>query len=535
MLTMKQSTKKSIFGILIIMIAALPALSQFLLEATRKCQFAGSWYEADSGKLSAQLNDYLLQASKELKQEQTPTNSQSTLLAIVAPHAGYAFSGKTAAYSYQEAKSYHPKRIFLMGPSHYSKLRGVALPLSISYETPLGNLDVDKEVVSELKAYPSFSIQPEVHRNEHSLEMQLPFIRQTFGDVKIVPLIVGELSDQSEVRLVAEELKGFVRKDDLIVVSSDFTHYGPRYDYVPFKDNVPANIEKLDKEAFGYLSRLDVQGLLDFEHRTKDTICGFYPCTVLAAMLPQRTKAQLLKYSTSRDSTAEDKDNSVSYLAAAFTGPAWPSEPAARKSAAEVVKLSDTERKILLQIARSTIDLWVKENKTYDPAKAGVPITLNMKQSSGVFVTLYKRSTGKPSGEHQRLREEKQLRGCIGSIWPVSPIYQAVVDNAINACTHDPRFQPVKTEELKDIDIEINVLTPPRRVSSYKDIVLGTDGIILSKYDRQAVFLPSVPTEYRWTLSDTLKQLSLKAGLKDTDWQEGAKYDLFQSVEFGEK
>lgn len=511
----------------------MPINSHFPLEDTRRSQYAGTWYESDPEKLCMQLNSYLNQAARDL--ETTAVKQPETTLAIVCPHAGYAYSGRTAAYSYQSARRTKPLRIILLGPSHHIALRGVALPSAVSFETPFGELTVDQEMIGELKAYPIFTMQPEVHRVEHSLELQLPFIKQTFGDVKIVPLVIGQLNDEPEIRLVAEILKGYVQQDDLIVVSSDFTHYGPRYDYQPFNSDIRGNIERLDKEAFKHLSKADVPAWLDFEARTHDTICGFYPCAVLCAMLPSETRAQLLKYSTSQDVVPEDNENSVSYLAIEFTGRSWPENPRKRQSADQTIQLNEHDKATLLRIARRAAETWVREQRVFDPRKEGIEISAPMKECFGAFVTLYKRE-GHPKeaqrmtpGEHDSSRA-KELRGCVGTIWPTRPLWRTVIDNAIASCSRDHRFQPVQSNELSALEIEINVLTPPRRAGSYSDIVLGTDGIVLAKHNRQAVFLPCVPAEFGWTLDETLRELCLKAGLKPDDWREQAKFDLFQSI-----
>ena len=132
-------------------------------------------------------------------------------------------------------------------------------------------------------------------------------------------------------------------------------------------------------------------------------------------------------------------------------------------------------------------------------------------------------------------RSHKELRGCIGYIWPVKHLFQAVLDNTIGACSRDYRFVPVTANELKDIQIDINVLTAPQRVSSYKDIVVGKDGVVMYKDGKQAVFLPSVATEFGWDLNELLTQLSLKAGCGADGWKQSARFDVFQSTSFEEK
>lgn len=547
-----------------------PGNAQFPLEGTRRPMYAGSWYEADGEKLKEQLSAFLASADPVVDAGSaallTSVNQPPgrPVLAIVVPHAGYAFSGKAAAYAYKAAQGQRVKRIFLLGPSHYIGFHGAALPMAVTFATPLGDLEVDKEVVAELKEYPIFHKLPEVHRLEHSLEIQLPFIKQAFGDVKIVPIVIGTLTDDTEVRLLAEILKGYIASDDLVVVSSDFTHYGPRYDYRPFKDNIRGNIRKLDSEAYGYLSQLDLDGFLKFQHDTGDTICGFFPCSVLTAILPQGTRSSLLKYYTSQDTTVEDKDNSVSYMAIAFSGGSWPQDPQAKMKAREAVKLTVDEKKALLRLARATVDSYVRERKKPTPEELGLTLTPGLKQVLGAFVTLnkYGGSTGGASGgsvspaserkgdesrqkEHSyasiedghgpRKNDGRELRGCIGYIWPLKPLYQAVIDNAVTACTADYRFYSVKPEELEHIRIEISVLTPPRRINSYNDIVLGRDGIVLFKDGHQSVFLPFVATQFGWDLPTTLSELSRKAGLNANDWRDGAKFDVFQADVFEER
>jgi MEMO1 family protein len=496
-----------------------------VLGGTRRSQYAGTWYESDPAKLSNQLQTFLQRAQSELGAAEA--DSDRSVLAIISPHAGYMFSGGTAAFSYESARQAAPKRIILMGPSHHIALHGVALPQAVSFETPLGDLQVDTQTIEDLKTYPLFGVHPEVHRVEHSLELQLPYIRKAFGDVKIIPLVIGQLRDEAEVRLIAEVLKGYVGKDDLIVVSSDFTHYGPRYDYQPFKSDVRENIEKLDKEAFQYLSRADVPGWLEFEERTHDTICGFYPCAVLCAMLPPDTGARLLKYSTSQDIVRDDQNNSVSYLAVEFNGSGWPEDPRT-KVTAEAIEFTEAERETIVEIARRSLELYVREKKIFNAEKAGLPLTPALKRCFGAFVTLYRKA--RPNTPSDAIRGGKELRGCIGSIWPIRPLWQTLTENAVSSASKDYRFEPVTPRELGGLQIEISVLTPPRRVASHKDIEIGKDGIILSKNDRQSVFLPFVATEFGWNLEQTLRELALKAGLREDDWRDNAKFDVFQSV-----
>ncbi|HEY9677400.1 MAG TPA: AmmeMemoRadiSam system protein B [Drouetiella sp.] len=511
-------------------------MSNFLSRANsnpsqkRPTSFAGSWYEADAKKLRAQVQSYLKDANSELSTNVVEkgfdgnSDPNHPLLAIVAPHAGYMFSGGTAAFSYQQAKAQNPKRIFLLGPSHYVGFEGAVLPAETVFATPLGDLNVDKDVVQDLKDFPLFQTSSQIHQKEHSLEMQLPFIKETFGDVKIVPIIVGQL-DQMDVQLMAQILRRYLQKDDLIVVSSDFTHFGPRYGYEPFKSDFRENIKKLDAEAFLHLSKHDLGGFTSYRERTDATICGFYPCSVLIALLPEDAHGSLLRYRTTQDMQIDEAHNSVSYLALAFS--AASNEGWKKIDDAAALKISDTDKQNLLKVARLTLETFVKTGKRPSDGDLKFAVSPFVKQPMGAFVTLYKHNSS--------LQREKELRGCIGYIWPIKSLLETVVDNAIGACSKDYRFHNVTASELNDIDIDINVLTAPRRVAGYNDIVVGRDGVVLYKDGLQSVFLPSVATEFGWDLPEMLTQLAQKAGLKADDWKEGAKFDVFQSESFEEK
>lgn len=195
----------------------------------------------------------------------------------------------------------------------------MAFPKARFFETPFGNLSVDEAVITALRGEPLFLENEEAHSIEHSLEMQLPFIKKVFPKASLVPLLVGSLRGEQEVRDAAASLKKYLREDDLIIVSSDFIHYGRRFNYVPFQENVREKIKQLDAQAYYYLQQHDVVGFLKFQKETGATICGFYPIAILLALLPSNTHASLLAYYTSLDVVANDPEHSVSYMAVAFS------------------------------------------------------------------------------------------------------------------------------------------------------------------------------------------------------------------------
>ncbi len=406
------------------------------------------------------------------------------------------------------------------------------MPVEKIFATPLGDLNVDRALIDELADFPLFAVLPEVHRHEHSLEMQLPFVKQAFPEASIVPIIVGMLQDELEICLVAQVLRRYVGEHDLIIVSSDFTHYGPRYEYVPFVRDIAANIRSLDAEAFKSLADSNLNAFIDFRERTHDTICGFYPCSVLLAMLPPGTHGTLLNYRTSRDSFVEDETNSVSYMAVIFSkvGDASSSWRSETKTEYSTTGLSESTKQTLLNLARQTMTEYVLSG-SQQKLDLRAAVDDQLASARGVFVTLYSHTAG--PGRATR-PDGKELRGCIGYIWPIKPLAQAVADNVIGACARDPRFPPVSEEELSRIQIDINVLSPLQRVSSYRNIDVGRHGVVMYKSGHQAVFLPSVATEFGWSLEEMLSQLSIKAGCGHDGWRHGARFDVFESESFAE-
>jgi len=482
---------------------------------TRATKFAGTWYKNDPQALSAELDQYLKRAQSNLK----PELEFNSLQAIISPHAGFMYSGQTAAYSFSrvEAIKNSIKRVFLLGPSHYLNLTGVALSSFDAYQTPIGDLPVDKKAVKQLLASSDFQVNDTIHEREHSLELQTAYIRHILGEIPLIPLVVGSFSDESHILRCAKNICEIKQPGDLFVVSSDFTHFGPRYDYVPFYNDISDNIKELDTKAFSLIEKLDLKEFLEFQKETECTICGFNPICLLIATLPPNSKGELLHYETSRNQGSDDDINSVSYLAISFLS----------EVNSKPLIMTDSDKETLLRLARFTAEFFCETNKKPNQNQIPPDITLSdfVKQPMGVFVTFFLKNVQEG---------EEDLRGCIGYIMPVMPLYQAVIDNAIGACSKDYRFLPVHKNELANIKIEISVLTNPVAVDSYNDIVIGVHGILLHAQGKQSVFLPHVATEYGWTLEETLNQLALKAGLKQDAWRKNARFEVFESVMFEE-
>ena len=479
----------------------------------RKSILAGSWYEGNPNVLSTQIEMYL----KNVPDEKVKDN----IIGIIAPHAGYAYSAQTAAYVYKALENRDIDRVIILAPSHSSYFNGIAATEATAFETPLGLVEVDTAIVHALLKNPVFLINENAHSREHSLEIQLPLLQKVTQNVKIVPLIVGNM-DKDDYKDAAKVLARYLTDKTVVIASSDFTHFGKRFDYMPFKDNIPENLKNLDLNAVELIKNHDNEGFMSYISKTGATICGFRPIALLMALMPKDSNAELLNYTTSGDMTGE-YDNSVSYASVVFSGK-FPkltaqAETEEKEDGEDADLLNDDEKKFILKLAHDVLHTVVTNNGKFvmdDSLKQ--QLTPRLKRRAGAFVTLSKKG---------------DLRGCIGYIQPIEPLYLTVINNAVNASLNDTRFMPVSEKELPDIDIEISVLTPPKRVNGYKDIIIGKHGMILEKNRRSAVFLPQVAVEQNWDLATTLTHLSYKAGLPPDAWKENAEFLVFEAQVFG--
>jgi len=478
-------------------------------KSVYRSTLAGSWYTADPEELRSQLESFLEAAS---------TKTRPDIIAMIMPHAGYAYSGRTAARAVK-ALGRDYRRIIVMGPTHsVSMAEVVSVPQVSHYETPLGQVPLDTEFIEKLLTHKDVvkSI-PAAHRSEHSVQIELPLLQVRQHDFKFVPMVVGQCS-LSTIRNIAKLLRGLVDETTLVVVSTDFTHYGERFGYVPFKKNIPDELHTMDMGAYQCIEALDAKAFLDYQQKTGATICGRVGVAILLAMLDPSTETHLVEYTTSGALTG-DYTNSVSYLSAVFSGQWKPAVTPVGDDALQSDGLSPAERTALLTAARQTIPYYLKHHKIPAPADLGIEVTSNMKATRAAFVTLTKGG---------------RLRGCIGDIIPRVPLVESVIKNAVNAAVNDYRFRPVTQQECAALHIEISALTVPHPVDSAQDIRIGTDGVILQKGGHSAVFLPQVAPEQGWGLEETLSHLAQKAGLASDAWKTDTTFTVFQAEVFGE-
>ncbi|MEI8344790.1 MAG: AmmeMemoRadiSam system protein B [Candidatus Omnitrophota bacterium] len=466
----------------------------------RAAAVAGAFYPAGKDALRAMIEGFFS------KVKPRGANSARVPSILIFPHAGYVYSGPTAAYAYQRLAGKAIDTVVLIGPCHRANFAGASVWPSGSWRTPLGDVEIDTAVAAAiLKTYSSAGYDPSVHLEEHSLEVQLPFLQCQIPNFKIVPIVTNDVSGANCRSLAQAVRQAVAGKKALVVISTDMSHYHPA-----------AAANAMDRAALQRVLAGDIETLARDLQSGRAEFCG--SAAVLTAMEMARMDAhpevELLDYSDSGD-TGSGKSRVVGYGAVAYylSGTAAVSRPNAQ-AAGEV--LTAARKKILLEIARKSVESSVKQGKRYQPEVEDA----YLKQDRAAFVTL---------------RLGGRLRGCIGEILPRNPLYLTVRNMAIAAASEDPRFRAVTAAELKDLTYEISVLSVPVRVKSADEIVVGKHGVIVKKGLRQGVFLPKVAEETGWSKEEFLNELcSQKAGLNADAWKDPAtELYVFTAEEFG--
>lgn len=490
-------------------------------EEVRKMRpsvLAGKWYEGDAAKLRANIEEWL---DGEL--------DGAAVQAIVVPHAGHVWSGDIAGKGWAAARGKDYKRVFILCPNHRIPVDGVAADENDAFDTPLGAITVDTETRDALISKGLARMNTRAHAQEHAIEIQLPFMKVVAPDAKLVPLIVGQLSDRMAQKFAAE-LRAMLTPDDLVVISSDFIHYGEAYGFVPFRTDIEENLARADAKTGEAISWLNGAKFEAFARDNDHVACGINALRVLAWLF-QDVDAHVnrLAYGTSGAKTG-DFSTSVSYLALRVTDVDFDKLHGGSDALREMAAADRGPVVVLDELgqvkANALIRMAVAEAVAAGHETAFVPSRIVeqlgvfpriFEQEYGVFVTLHKHG---------------QLRGCIGNILPYQNLMLSLWGRAQDAAINDPRFDPVSPDELPDITYEISILTPPEPIAGPEEIVIGRHGVVLKKRGRSAVFLPQVAPEQGWNVEQMLTALSLKAGLKRDDWREGANFSVIEAQVF---
>lgn len=459
----------------------------------RKPAASGLFYPADPETLRSQIMRWM---------ETTPRLQEPGIIrAIIAPHAGYSYSGKTAALAYREIAGRKFSRAVVISPSHRDAFTGVAVYPGDAYQSPLGRVEVDRDFCDELvqrcdvaeKSDKGHRVSPGTRFGEHALEVHLPFLQCSLDEFKLVPLVMGQQDMNSAARLGSALAELCRDGNTLIVASSDLSHF---HSY--------AKAREMDLELIETLQRFDYFSMARLIEVGEIEACGGGP--VIAAMIASEklgaASCEVLEYINSGDVETRSRDRVVGYASAVLY------EIPAVSSVKQPDGLSENEKRFLLGIAKISVESAVKglENPILHE-----DMPRNMMEKAAVFVTLEK---------------ESRLRGCIGSIIPQDMLFRAVASSAVNAALHDPRFEPVNKGELASLSYEISVLSRFELVSDIEKIEIGKHGLLIESGYGKGLLLPQVAEHHAWDRNTFLEQTCLKASLPRDAWKDPAS-DLF--------
>lgn len=440
---------------------------------------AGSFYPAAENDLKVMVNVFLTRA------ETVPAPGR--LISLIAPHAGYQFSGQVAAYTYKQLADRDVRTVILIGPSHRKAFQGASVYTAGYFKTPLGRIRINEKAARMLineSAHVRFDAG--AFQEEHSLEVQLPFLQQTLQDFTIVPILIGSLTRESFQHLSAK-LADLLDRDEktILIASTDLSHY----------HNNETALAK-DAKVISAIERMSVEELQQLIMTGEGELCGAAP--VILTMNISRslgaTNGILYRYANSGDITS-DRSSVVGYAAMGLY-----------KSG-----LAREERARLLSLAKDAIAGYVRNGKPPE-----VSVTEKRLAANGAtFVSIYKNG---------------DLRGCIGNIAPVMPLYQSVIQNAVSACSRDPRFLPMNKDELGDITVEVSVLSPFEPVKEIDAIEIGRHGLYIMLGQQSGLLLPQVAEKFRWDRTTFLEQVSLKAGLPKDSWKTARLYKFTADI-----
>lgn len=458
----------------------------------RKPAVAGMFYPSNPAELAKTIAGLFADVEK------TPISGRPA--AIIAPHAGYPYSGKTAAKAYKLLEGEEYDTVVIVSPSHTVFFKGSSVFSGDAYQTPLGNVEIDKELATRIASVNPTSVYfsnmghaSGGARGEHALEVQLPFLQIVLGKFKLVAIVMGDQESDS-IRALGETLAGILKDTNtLLIASTDLSH---------FHSEKAAN--RLDSAVRKAIEQYDPAELMETLDSGKGEACGGGPvCAVMTAAKRMGAKeVTFLEYTTS-GATTGDFEEVVGYLSAVITQqrarvpkPTIGSRPATKQ---ELETLTDDDKLILKKIVRDAIAAKL------DGAKYTPPSSERLEQKRGLFVTL---------------TLDGELRGCIGTIRARAPISEATADMAQAAAFEDPRFPELTRDEFERLEYEISVLSSLERVRDFSDIVVGRDGLMIKLNMHTGLLLPQVATENDWDYVQFLEQTCLKAGISRNSYKD---------------
>ncbi|MEW6455195.1 MAG: AmmeMemoRadiSam system protein B [Acidobacteriota bacterium] len=579
---------KKLFLILPIFIFIIIPFYSKIISQERQPAVAGAFYPKDAKELSSMIDKFI--------ESVKPPEIKGRIYGIIVPHAGYIYSGRVAAYGYKLVSGRKYDAIVVIGPSHYFPFEGVSVYPKGYYVTPLGKVKIDEKLASEMRAQGRSLIRDilQAHLKEHSVEVQIPFIQKVFGDIPIVPLVMGNQDERTIKGLAMALSKALKDKNVLVVASTDLSHFHSKSRAKEIDDFTISFIENFDED------RLMREFLID-----RAEMCGGGP--VISMMMATRIlgakEVKILKYADSSD-VGGPTERVVGYLSAAVIVPEAVKKESKNNGKKNKKALSFIEspnelrsnnffpssninyrfNEINLTSSFSPLNLFQTDMDNFNSSFINPPYGLiyrlkevdkeekeirhdldkEMKEKTENFnltegqknklleiarksiegwvlrkevynVGNVEEGLKELRGVFVTIKKKGELRGCIGFTEPLFPLWEATQRAAVYAAVKDPRFEPLSPEELKKIHIEISVLTPLKKISDIKEIKVGTHGLLISKEERKGLLLPQVAVDHGWTREQFLDQTCLKVGFPYGCWRKNAEIFIFEAEIFEEK
>jgi AmmeMemoRadiSam system protein B/AmmeMemoRadiSam system protein A len=485
---------------LTILVSTICLLLSTSARASDRFPSARGFYPGDSAELHYMVDTMMNNAK--------PVVIDGSPLALICPHAGFVYSGPTAAEAYNLLKNTSGiKTAIIIGFKHQVSYKGIAIWPEGSWQTPLGNVTVNSELAREfIKAANYITSEESLFFGEHSLEVQLPFLQAAIPDIKIVPIQLGFVDDQMISNLIKDLTSVLKSKNDFVLIAStDLSHYHSR-----------SECQKLDAKTAEFIANLDGKGLWNASRNGKAELCGAGATSVVLQIAKNlgADKVKILKMSDSGYFSG-DISRVVGYLSAVVYKSGAESKPK-KPAKKDGGYLSEEEHKILLNIARQSIEAYVngKSLPSFDVPNG------KLTDDGAAFVTINK---------------HHQLRGCIGYTEAIMPLYQTISTCAVKAASEDPRFPKLTKSEYPDIELEISVLTPLEKITDVNKIEVGKHGLMLQKGYYRGLLLPQVATSYGWDRDTFLDHTCRKAGMSPGCWKDDCDIYIFSAEVFGEE
>ncbi len=469
---------------------------------------AGRFYQADKETLQKDLSRMFNSCKK--------YNENKNVRAIISPHAGYVYSGKIAASAFSVIPENSVfKNIFIIASSHVMAFDGASVYNTGDYITPMGKVKVNRDIANKLKNENKvFNFPTTSHIQEHSIEVQLPFIQYYFKEVPpVIPIIIGTENEKT-IKKIAEILRPWFTPDNLFIISSDFSHYPAYNDAVEYDKltaiSISANNPAIFLKTLKDNSEKKIPGLVT-------SMCGWTSGLTLLYLTEGNNQLEIkpVDYSNSGDSPYGGKIEVVGYNAIAVFEKKG--SPANNKTGKEF-SFTDKETSQLFEIVNNTIKSGLNNEKIPVIDESTIPPK---------FMT--------PMGAFVTLKIDGALKGCIGRFISSDPLYKVVQASALSSAFEDPRFSPLTKEEFEKTDIEITVLGPLSKINDINEIVLGKHGLYIKKDFRSGTMLPQVAIENNWTVEEFLGYTSReKAGLGWDGWKD-AEIFIYEGIVLEDK